>query len=84
MHNYTIHISTIIKTHNKHRAGSILFETNFIITQLAIRLTSTFRPPSAAFFRNCQTTQKPQINTGASKRQSGRQTQDRLCVPNYM
>ena len=33
---------------NVHQVGSILFETNFIITQLAIRLTSTFRPPSAA------------------------------------
>ena len=28
------------------------FVTNFIIPQLAILLTSTFQPPSAAFFRN--------------------------------
>ena len=32
--------------------NNIMFEKIFIITQLAIRLTSTFRPPSAAFFRN--------------------------------
>ena len=29
---------------NVHQVGSILFETNSIVTQLAIRLTSTFRP----------------------------------------
>ena len=37
---------------NFHQVGSILFVTNFIIPQLAILLTSTFQPSSAAFFRN--------------------------------
>ena len=40
--------------------------------------------PSSERRNNITNHIKPQKNTGASKRQSGRQTQDRLCVPNSM